>query len=79
MKSIKITIDGESHVSIKDEKIINNCYRCSLVAECRRNPGLICRTLGLEVNEYFEKEKTESQKRIDAYTEDEYHNLEPEE
>lgn len=79
MKSVKITIDGESHVNVKDEKRIYNCHRCSLAVECRRNPGLVCRTLGLEENEYFEKEKTDNQKRLDAYTADEYHNLEPEE
>lgn len=77
MKSIKITIDGESHVNFKEkDKRVNFCDKCSLAAECMyvSAGGLLCEALGLEEDEYFKKEKTENQKRIDAYTEDEYHN-----
>lgn len=77
---VKITIDGESHVNVKEaNKRVDICQICSLAQNCLTGQSLLCEVFDLEENEYFKKEKTDNQKRLDAYTEDEYHNLEPEE
>lgn len=80
MKSVKITIDGESHVNVKEtDKRVHICSKCSLAAECLdvSTGGFLCDSLGLEGDEYFEKEKTKQ--RLDELLLDEYAYSEPEE